>query len=171
MEDKQDLYLQHEINALRTSHHWATLGIAVVVLLALAGLGWATDHYFGPPGVRVLLVGAGLLTMLGIIFLMSISVSAVYGRQAQKHHDNVLQGLIAFQRADDYGEVARQVATGMSGAIRSGNQVDARVLQIANQIAQQQQRQLTDSQRTQASAPTWAMGEEEPADSNFRRID
>ena len=64
-----------------------------------------------------------------------------------------------------------KTATALSGAIRSGNQVDARVLQIANQIAQQQQRQLTDSQRTQASAPTWAMGEEEPADSNFRRID
>ena len=171
MEDKQDLYLQHEINALRTSHHWATLGIAVVVLLALAGLGWATDHYFGPPGVRVLLVGAGLLTMLGIIFLMSISVSAVYGRQAQKHHDNILQGLIAFQRTDDYGEVARQVATGMSGAIRSGNTLDSRVLTMANQLAKQQTAAILTTERQQITGPTWAMADDNESNGQFKQID
>jgi hypothetical protein len=171
-DNKNDVYMQHEINALRTSHRWATLGIVVVILLALAGLGWATDHYFGPSGVRVLLVGAGLLTLLAIIYLMSIGVSAVFGRQAMQHHDNVLNGLIQFQRADDYGEVARSVATGMSGAIRSGNQIDARVLQIANQIARQQ---LADSQRQQpAPLPqSWAMTDapgEPDADTQFRWI-
>ena len=75
-------------------------------------------------------------------------MSAVFGRQAMQHHDNVLNGLIQFQRADDYGEVARSVANGMSGVMRSGNSLDARVLQIANQIAKQQQTQLTDSQRS-----------------------
>lgn len=79
----------------------------------------------------------------------------------------MLNGLIQFQRADDYGEVARSVAAGMSGAIRSGNQVDARVLQIANQIAQHQQRQLTDSQP--APAPQWWPQEEE--DATFRRVE
>ena len=37
-DNKNDVYMQHEIDALRTSHRWATLGIVVVILLALAGL-------------------------------------------------------------------------------------------------------------------------------------
>lgn len=41
--------------------------------------------------------------------------------------------------------------------------------------ARQQERErfkiVMQQERTQALAPTWAMGEEEPADSNFRRID
>lgn len=172
MDDKSDIYMQHEINALRTSHRWATLGIVIVVLLALAGLGWAVDHYFGEGGVRVMLVAVGLVALVIIIYFMAIGVSAIFGRQAMQHHDNVLSGLIAFQRADDYGEVARQVASGMSGAIRTGNQVDARVLQVANQLSSYRQAQLADSQRQQAQPPTWAMGEEEPADAGaFRRVD
>lgn len=172
-DDKSDIYMQHEINALRTSHRWATLGIVIVILLALAGLGWAVDHYFGAGGVRVMLVAVGLVTLLAILYLMSIGVSAIFGRQAMQHHDNVLSGLIAFQRADDYGEVARQVASGMSGAIRTGNQVEARVLQVANQLSSYRQAQLTDSQRNQPPAATWAMGEQEPADADavFRRVD
>ena len=160
MEDnRNDIYMQHEINALRTSHRWATLGIVIVILLALAGLGWAIDRYFGEGGVRVMLVAVGLVALLAILYLMSIGVSAVFGRQAMQHHDNVLSGLIQFQRADDYGEVARQVASGMSGAIRTGNQVDARVLQIANQLSTYRQAQLTDSQRNQPPAATWAINE------------
>lgn len=169
-DSRNDVYMQHEINALRTSNRWATLGIVVVVLAALAGLGWAVDRYFGEGGVRVLLVGVGLLLALAVIYLMAIGVSVVFGRQAMDHHDNVLQGLIQFQRADDYGEVARQVASGMSGAMRSGSQVDARVLQVAQQIAKQQVAQLTDGQRQQA--PTWAMGGEEMVEGErFRRVD
>lgn len=172
-DNHNDIYMRHEINALRTSHRWATLGIVIAVLLALIGLGWAIDHYFGEGGVRVMLVAVGLVTLLAILYLMSIGVSAIFGRQAMSHHDNVLQGLIQFQRADDYGEVARQVASGMSGAMRTGNQVDARVLQMANQIARQQVAQLTDSQRQPPAPPTWAMGEEEPSESSahFRRLD
>ena len=172
-DNRNDIYMQHEINALRASHRWATLGIVIVILLALGALGWAVDHYFGAGGVRVMLVAVGLVTLLAILYLMSIGVSAIFGRQAMQHHDNVLQGLIAFQRADDYGEVARQVASGMSGAIRTGNQVEARVLQVANQLSSYRQAQLTDSQRNQPSPPTWAMGEQEPADADavFRRVD
>lgn len=173
MHENNDIYIQHEINAHRTSQRWATLAIIIVSLLALAGLGWAVDRYFGAGGVRVLLVAAGLVALLAIFYLMSIGVSAVFGRQAIAHHDNVLQGLIQFQRADDYGEVARQVATGMSGAMRTGNQVDAQVLRVANQIAQQQHRQLIDAQRQQPPPPTWTMGDAEPAESDarFRRVD
>lgn len=162
MEDnRNDIYMQHEIAALNTSNRWATLGIVIVVLLAIAALAWAIDHYFGSQGMRIFLIAAGIATIVLLICALSIATAAVYGRMAQSHHDNVLQGLIQFQRADDYGEVARQVAAGMSGAIRTGNQVDAKVLQVANQLSTYRQAQ-----------PTWAMGEEEPADAGaFRHID
>lgn len=173
--ENEDIYMQHEIAALRTSNRWATLGIVIVVLLALAGLGWAVDRYFGEGGVRVFLVAAGIAVIVLLVYGLSVATAAIYGRMAMSHHSNVLDGLIQFQRADDYGEVARQVASGMSGAMRSGNQVDARVLQVANQIARQQVAQLTDGQRQQGQQPpssTWAMGEEEPAhDARFRRVD
>lgn len=170
-DNRNEIYMQHEIAALRTSQRWATLGIVIVILLALAGLVWAVDHYFGEVGVRVLLMTVGLVALLAIIYLMVIGVSAVFGRQAMEHHDNVLQGLIAFQRADDYGEVARSVATGISGAVRSGAALDARVLQVANQIARQQQAQLADSQRQQPPAPTWAMLDDAEDAGVIRRIE
>lgn len=153
-----DSNLQHEIHALRTSQRWATLMIVLVIVVGGVALVWAVDRYFGGDGVRILLIAAGVAAVIGAIYLLSIVTAAVYGRMAMQHHDNVLRGIIDFQRADDYGEVARSVATGMGGAIRSGTNLDARVLQIANQIAQQQQRQLIDSQRQQAQSPTWAMG-------------
>lgn len=175
MHDKSDVYMQHEIAALNTSNRWATLGIVIVVLLALAGLGWAVEHYFGGQGVRVFLVAAGVAVIVLLVYALSVATAAVYGRMAMQHHDAVLNGLIQFQKADDYGEVARTVAAGMGGALRSGASLDARVLGVANQIAQQQQRMLTDSQRQQAGAPTWAAGvEEEPATVNgfgFRRVE
>lgn len=174
MDDKNDIYMQHEIAALRTSHRWATLGIVLVILLAGVGLGWAIDRYFGADGVRGFLVAAGIAVIVLLIYGLSIATAAIYGRQAMAHHDNVLQGLIQFQRADDYGEVARQVASGMSGAIRSGNTLDARVLTIANQIAKQQHAQLIDSQRQQPpQLPAgWAMIDDDQADvGQFRHID
>jgi len=170
--NSDDPWVQHEIIALRTSNRWATLGITLLLLLAAAALLWAIDHYFGGDGVRIFLIALGILSIVVVIYALSIGVSAVYGRQAMAHHDNVLSGLIQFQRADDYGEVARQVATGMSGAMRSGNTLDARVLTIANQIAKQQQAQLTDSQRPAQTPAGWAMIEDDQIDAGqFRHID
>lgn len=158
-DSRTDIYMQHEVAALRTSNRWATLGIVIVILLALAALGWAIDHYFGGDGVRMFLIATGIAVIIILVYALSVLTTAVYGRMAMSHHDNVLSGLIAFQRADDYGEVARQVASGMSGAIRTGNSLDARVLQVANQLSQAQQRQLIDAQRNQPQSPTWAISE------------
>ena len=166
----EELDYQMEIEGRRTSARWATLGIILVLILAMAALVWAIDHYFGAQGVRVFLIAVGVLAIVLFIYALSLGVSAVYGRQAMAHHNNVLRGIVDFQRADDYGEVARQVASGMGGAIRSGANLDARVLQLANQIAQQQQKQLGDSQRNQSAttAPSWAMAEDGADAGDFR---
>lgn len=172
MEDRD---YQMEIEGYRTSHRWATFGIVIVVLLALVALVWAIDYYFDAQGVRVFLIAVGVAAIVLLIYALSIGVSAIYGRQAMAHHNNVLRGIIDFQRADDYGEVARQVAVGMGGAIRSGTNLDARVLQVANQIAQQQQRQLVDAQRNQPAPSTWGFDEDDaPAPQQgggFRRVE
>jgi hypothetical protein len=120
----------------------------------------------------VFLIGVAVFAIVAAIYLMAIGVSAVFGRQAMAHHNNVLRGIIDFQRADDYGEVARSVATGISGAVRSGATLDARVLQVANQIARQQQAQIADSQRQQPAPPSWAMLDDAEQDAGtFRRIE
>lgn len=163
--------LQREIEGLRATNRWAQLGILLIVVLALAALVWMIDHYFGGDGVRVFLIGVAVFAIVAAIYLMAIGVSAVFARQAMAHHNNVLRGIIDFQRADDYGEVARSVATGISGAVRSGTALDARVLQVANQIARQQQAQIADSQRQPATPPTWLTLDDEPADAAFRRVE
>lgn len=139
--------IQHEIVALQTSNRWATLGIVVVCILAAALLTWAIDNYFGADGVRIFLIAVGIAAIVLLIYLLSIGVSAVYGRQAMAHHNNILDGLVAFQRADDAGEVARSVANSMGGALRSGNTLDGRIVTLANQLARQQTQALLSAER------------------------
>lgn len=163
--------MQHELHALRTSHRWATLLIVLVIVGACAALLWAVDRYFGADGVRITLVAAGFIAVVVLIYALSIGVSAIYGRQAMAHHDNVLSGLIAFQRADDYGEVARQVAGGITGVMRSGNTLDSRVLTMANQLAKQQTAAILNAERQQLTGPTWAMGDDDEVTGQFKQID
>jgi hypothetical protein len=150
-----DIYMQHEVNALRTSNRWATLGIILVVVLAAAALLWAIDHYFGADGVRTFLIAAGIIAVVGIIYAMSIGVSAIYGGLAMRHHNNVLDGLVAFQRADDAGEIVRSVANNMGGVLRSGSSLEGKILTTANQLARQQTQALLsahDQQQRQLTA-------------------
>lgn len=163
-----DEHYRMEIERLRASNRWATLGILLLVVLALAGLLWVIERYFGGDGVRVFLIVAAVFAVVAAIYLMAIGVSAIFGYQAMAHHNNVLRGIIDFQRVDDYGEVARSVAQGISGAVRSGTALDARVLQVANQIARQQA-QITDNQR-QPAPPSWAMLDDAEQDAGFRHI-
>lgn len=144
-----EIGLQHEIAALRTSNAWARLFQMLLGAILVGVLGWVVYVAFGMDGVRVFLIAAGIVGIVVTIYVMAIGVSATFGRQAMDHHNNVLQGLIAFQRADDYGEVARQVASGMTGAMRSGNTVDARLLTLANQMSGFQRQQLADSRQQQ----------------------
>jgi len=141
--------LQHEIAALRTSNRWALLGIISVCIMAVACLTWAVDHYFGADGVRIFFIACGIVALVVLIYVLAIGVSAVYGRIAMRHHDNVLQGLVAFQRADDYGEVARSVANNMGGVLRTNNTLDGRIVTLANQLARQQAQALIAADRNQ----------------------
>ena len=70
-----------------------------------------------------------------ILFIVGLGFGVMWAasRLAMRHHDNVLQGIVDFQNADDRGEVARTVgsciwkrriigvtANGRSWGLRSG---------------------------------------------------
>lgn len=154
---------------------WAHVALVLAVLGGLALVVWGIDHYFGVDGVRLSAVVAGIALIILFIVGLGVSVMFVASRMAMDHHDNVLRGLVAFQNADDRGEVARTVANGISGAMRSGNSLDRAVLQLAGRMAQGQisatndaQRQLTDQQ---ASAPTWANRADVDAMADVRMVE
>lgn len=161
-----DIYMQREITGVQTANLWAKVALFLLTILATAGVIWTIDYYFDAAGVRIFLIAVGIIAIVAIIYFLAIGVSAVFGRQAMAHHNNVLQGLIAFQRADDYGEVARAVANGMSGVIRSGNTVEARLLTMADRIARSQN-QLADTQQRQATADNDTNWYAIPADAHF----
>jgi hypothetical protein len=151
MNNQHDIDMQHEIAGLHTANLWAKVALTLLAIVATAALIWMIDYYFGADGVRTFLIVVGIVSIVAIIYFLAIGVSAIFGRQAMAHHNNVLNGLIAFQRADDYGEVARSVATGMTGVIRSENQVEGRLLTLADRMARSQH-QLTSAQQRQADA-------------------
>jgi hypothetical protein len=129
------------------SVRWATLGLCMLGIIVM-GLVWLfVETYYGADGVRVV----GVVVGIGILVLMIIGVgygvNAIATGLATRHHENILRGLVAFQREDDRGEVARTVANGVAGVLRSGNQLDRTTLQVAGRLAQQQTQALIAAQR------------------------
>ena len=101
------------------SRRWATLGILVVVIGLLVALWWFVQSYYGDDGVRVVGIVAGIGLVFVAIIGLGFGVMAIATGLAQRHHDNVLRGLVDFQREDDRGEVARTVANGVAGVLKS----------------------------------------------------
>lgn len=165
---------QPQIQASHTSR-WSHVALVLVILGGLSLIVLGIDYYWGADGVRLVSVVAGIALVILFIIGLGVSVMFVASRMAMDHHDNVLRGLVAFQNADDRGEVARTVANGISGAMRSGNSLDRTVLQLAGRMAQGQisatndaQRQLTDQER---GAPTWANRADVDATADFRVVE
>lgn len=136
----------------RAEAHARSMVVTLVVLAMLiaGGIWWFVDHYFGEGGVRVVGILLGLVAVIAFIVGLGMLVMWVSTGMVQRHHDNVLDGLVAFQREDDRGEVARTVATGITGVLRSGNAADARMLAMADRLSRERmevQQQLADSQR------------------------
>ena len=156
---------QEGIRYAEASKRWASLAILVVVIGLLVLLWWFVDSYFGADGVRVVAIVIGIALLVLFVIGVGYGVQAISTSLSQRHHDNVLRGLVAFQREDDRGEVARTVASGVAGVLRSGNQVDARVLTLAGRLGQQQAQamvrgQIADQQRlaqqqTEQQAQSW----------------
>ncbi len=157
---------------------WALVALVLALFGGLALIVWGIDHYWGGDGVRV--AGVGLAIVALVLFVVGLGrwVQGDAMRMAMDHHDNILRGLIGFQNADDRGEVARTVATGISGALRSGNQLDRTVLTLAGRMAQGQlaaqhdaQRQLVDSQVNGGGGPTWAMHPGAEVEADFKIVE
>lgn len=136
-----------DIEASLTSRRWATLGLALLAVLVAVLLWLFIDSYYGADGVRLVGIVLGIAILLVTIIGIGAGVMFVASSMAMRHHDNVLGGLVAFQREDDRGEVARTVASGVAGVLRSGNQLDSRVLTTANRLAMGQTQALLTAHR------------------------
>ena len=150
---------------------WA--GVAMVV--AIAGVGgllvWFVNAFFGGDGVRLVAIVVGLMVVFGFIAGMGFGMFWAASRLLMRHHDNVLQGLVDFQAADDRGEVVRALAN----AQRTGNQLDGKILTLAGQLGRQQAGAIVGAQRQltaqEAGAPTWANAAHADATADFRVVE
>lgn len=154
---------------------WA--GVAGLVVLVGAGalLVWFVNAFFGATGVRIVAIVLGLMVVFAFIACLGFGMMWAASRLLMRHHDNVLQGLVDFQAADDRGEVVRALANSQ----RTGNQLEGKILTLAGQLGRQQagaiigaannaQRQLT---AQDAGAPTWANRADVDAMADFRVVE
>jgi uncharacterized protein YeaC (DUF1315 family) len=154
--------------AEETARSRSQLAIVLIMIVALAGLWmlyWFVSTYYGDDGVRLVGIVFGIALIITAIIGLGVFVMWVSTALTQKHHNNVLQGLVRFQESDDRGEVARTVASGVAGVMRSGNQVDTRMLAIADRLSRERQqalqqqfeaqRRIDDQQRTAQEDRQW----------------
>ena len=118
----------------QASAEWARTFKLLLILLAVAGLIWVLWYAFGTPGLQFGLIAAFVIAVvLGVWMLMM----SMHGRTADVVTETV-QNLVAFQRADDQGEVARAAIAALSNGQRGNTQLDSRILQLAGVIGRAQ---------------------------------
>lgn len=152
------------IKYAEASKRWANLAILLVFMGACYLLYLFVRSYYGDDGVRIFGIVLGILGLVLIIVGIGALVQFIAYRMTMGHHENVLNGLVRFQEADDRGEIARTVAGGVAGVLKSGNQLDRQVLSMAGRLAQGQTTAITQAQRRdeqqqmqQAEQQFWAV--------------
>lgn len=140
------------IKYAEASKRWANLGILVVILGGCYLVYLFVRSYYGDDGVRIFGIVLGILGLVLIIVGIGTLVQFVAYRMTMAHHNNVLDGLNRFQESDDRGEVARTVATGVTGVLRSENTLDRQVLSMAGRLAQGQSTAIVQAQRSAQQA-------------------
>ena len=135
------------IKYAEASKRWANLAILIIFLVACYLVYLFVRSYYGDDGVRVFGIVLGILGLVLIIVGIGALVQFIAYRMTMQHHDNVLTGLVQFQEADDRGEIARTVAGGVAGVLKSGNQLDRTVLTMAGRLAQGQTTALLQDRR------------------------
>jgi len=140
------------IKYAEASKRWANLAILLVILGACYLLYLFVQSYYGDDGVRIFGIVLGVLGLVLIIVGIGALVQFVSYRMTMAHHNNVLDGLNRFQESDDRGEIARTVAGGVAGVLKSGNQLDRQVLSMAGRLAQGQSTAIVQAQRSAQQA-------------------
>lgn len=135
------------IKYAEASKRWANLAILLVLLGACYLVYLFVRDYYGDDGVRIFGVVLGILGLVLIIVGIGALVQFIAYRMTISHHETVLDGLVRFQEADDRGEIARTVAGGVAGVLKSGNQLDRTVLTMAGRLAQGQTTAIVQAQR------------------------
>ena len=134
------------------SRRWAAVAAFLLAVLVLVALWWFVRTYWGDDGVRLVGIILGLFLLAAAIIGIGVGSFAVVYRLTAGHHDNVLNGLVRFQEADDRGEVARTVAGGVAGVLRSDSQLDRKVLDWAGRLGTGQAQAIIAGQLPDKSA-------------------
>lgn len=151
----------YEVQSQRSSAAtlWGLVALLVVVVGVAALLWQFVLAYFGDDGVRVVAISFGVFVLVMSIISVGVIVMWISTWITQRHHDNVLRGLVRFQEADDRGEVARTVAGGVAGVLRTSNQVDSRMLTMADRLSRERL-QMHQTQQAQQQAQLQAAADE-----------
>lgn len=152
------------IKYAEASKRWANLGILLVILGACYLVYLFVRSYYGDDGVRIFGIVLGILGLVLIIVGIGALIQFIAYRMTMRHHETVLDGLVRFQESDDRGEIARTVAGGVAGVLKSGNQLDRTVLTMAGRLAQGQSTAIVQASRRdeqlqaqQAEQQFWAV--------------
>jgi uncharacterized SAM-binding protein YcdF (DUF218 family) len=138
------------------SAQWASVFKLFLILVAAAGFVWVLWFAFGITGLQFSLIA---LFVVGCVVGIWLLMMAQHGRIAQLVTE-IIENIVAFQRADDQGEVARTAIAAWGNAQKGGQQLDGRLLQVASmigkakaegEIAAYEARQLVDGHRQQTA--------------------
>ena len=140
----------------QASAQWASTLRLFLILVAAAAFVWVLWFAFGVTGLQFSLIA---LFVVGCVVGIWLLMMAQHGRIAQVMTETV-DNIVAFQKADDQGEVARTAIAAWGNAQRGGQQLDGRLLQVASMISKAQTkgeiaaieaRQLADNYRQQTA--------------------
>lgn len=134
--------MQNENRGIR----WPTIAMTIICIVVAGAMFAGAWYFWDETGAQIALVVIALLLIWFINHAMNMStvrmVSGIY-----RDATNIL---VDFQAADDRGEIARTAVN----LIRTGNQLDGRVMTLAGNLAKQQTRALLTANQQPAQSDT-----------------
>lgn len=125
------------------SKRWATVGILIVSLVAVIGVWFFTETYYGADGVRVLGIGIAIVAIVVIVVGIGFAINAVTAGLFMRLFIGVLNGLVRHEEADDRGEIARSLV----GVAKVSKQMERDVLRGSIQMGRQYGNAIVQAQR------------------------
>lgn len=123
-------YDRREAKRAEASQAWAGTLRLFLLLAAVAGFVWVLWFAFGITGLQFGLIAA---FVIGVVLGVWQLILATHDRVSDTHAEAV-SNIVRFQGEDDYGETLRALVTAVASSQRGGQQLDGRLLQLANLI-------------------------------------
>lgn len=114
---------------------WSTVTMVIICIVVTVSMFAGSWYFWGADGAKtaLIIIGGALL------WLMNRAMQLDTVRTVSGIYRDAVGLLVDFQAADDRGEVARAAVN----LIRTGNQLDGRVMTLAGNLAKQDTNQLS----------------------------